>query len=276
MIGQKKLLNLFKYHIDSGIFPKCCIIYGDKLFGKLTLSKEISNMLKTGICIRECKAEDLRNIVELSKKVVTPTTFIIKDIDSSMSNQNVLLKILEEQPFNCYFILTASNYSAVLDTIKSRCQSFFMTTYTKDDLTEYFYLHYGSKYCDVIDTVTSICRSPVEIDLMMTYDVKDFMEYVNLVIDNIAEVSGANALKIGDRIALKSSDKSSDKYDLGLFFSAFSEVCLSRSYDNNADKNYLSALIITHSALSEVKISVLNKSMIFDSWVLEIRKEWMQ
>ncbi len=48
--------------------------------------------------------------------------FIINNIDNSMeSAQNKLLKVLEEPSRNVYLILTCTNTSLVLPTIKSRC-----------------------------------------------------------------------------------------------------------------------------------------------------------
>lgn len=48
--------------------------------------------------------------------------FIIKNIEKSMeASQNKLLKTLEEPSKDSYFILTTSNASLVLPTIKSRC-----------------------------------------------------------------------------------------------------------------------------------------------------------
>lgn len=58
--------------------------------------------------------------VQSDKKI-----FIIKNFDNSMeSAQNKLLKILEEPPKNVYMILTCSNVSLLLPTIRSRCNKY--------------------------------------------------------------------------------------------------------------------------------------------------------
>ena len=47
---------------------------------------------------------------------------------------NALLKILEEPPEKTLFILITSNYSKIIDTIKSRCQSIFFPKIPYDEL----------------------------------------------------------------------------------------------------------------------------------------------
>lgn len=73
------------------------------------------------------------------KKVV-----IIDDIDQlEQSSENVLLKRLEEPSDNLYFILLAENSNRVLQTIRSRCRTYYfkgLSIETKNDILRNVYL----------------------------------------------------------------------------------------------------------------------------------------
>ena len=92
------------------------------------------------------------------------------------------------------------------------------------------------------------------------------------VVDNIARVSGANAFKISNKIALRDE---TDKYDLRLFWKAFMTECFRRAESNIDDILYnMSAIDITSSKLRDLRIKGVNKQMLFDMWLLSIRECW--
>jgi DNA polymerase III delta prime subunit len=68
--------------------------------------------------------DDIKNISRFTRlKTTRPQVVLLERIDkSSIAAINALLKTLEEPQKNLYFILTASNYYAVPETIRSRCQ----------------------------------------------------------------------------------------------------------------------------------------------------------
>lgn len=64
---------------------------------------------------------------ELKKMLLTTPNYncayLLKNIDeASIDALNALLKLIEEPPFNTYFILTTRNSSRVIPTIISRCE----------------------------------------------------------------------------------------------------------------------------------------------------------
>ena len=97
----------------------------------------------------------------------------------------------------------------------------------------------------------------------MKYGVADFKDYVNTVIDNVAEVSLANAFKIADKIDLKENDET--KYNLNIFWKAFMQMCLEL-------KKY-KWVMITNKYISSLRISGINKSALFDMWIIDLTAE---
>ena len=133
------------------------------------------------------------------------------------------------------------------------------------------YLHTCHKQISEEDEafILEVATNIGEVQMLLNLDVPAFKEYVELVIDNISEVQMGNAFKIGEKIALKDDNK----YDLRLFWRAFSCLCVDRMVGEDALK-YAVAVAITGDALQQLSIKGINKDMLFSTWVLDIRSEW--
>ena len=179
----------------------------------------------------DVKIDTVREIITQAYKRITTMVYIIPDADS-MSNaaKNALLKVTEEPPNEAYFIMTLEDENNTLETIRSRATMFHMDRYTPDEIEEHFKQRFGVVWDREIDIIRELCSTPGDVETIMTYDATNFYDYVQLVVDNISEVSLANALKISEKIALKDE---SDKYDLKLFWRAFQSVCIDRAGDVN-------------------------------------------
>lgn len=278
MIGQIKLVEQLEGLVNEGKFPKFSILVGPQGCGKKTLAIQIANELAPVVYLAEdVKIETLRGIMENAyKPSVSPKVYILPDADTMSPNaKNSILKITEEPPKNAYFIMTVQNIDNVLDTIRSRAQTFQFLYYTAEELRE-FALTNCSMTNDEFRSIRSICEVPGDIIEICRYGCKSFIEYVEKVVDNIAEVSGANSFKIADKIAMKNEE---DKFGLQLFLKAFVDVCFNRVYNDGhliADKHkYLIGIHITSRYISQLRTTGINKQMVFDSWLLEIRNSWI-
>lgn len=269
MIGQKRIQNRISALIDNGAFPRFSIITGQYGCGKKTLAKQIAKQLKGFVVEVEPKIDGIREMIEQSYKVATLTMYVIADADTmSVAAKNALLKVTEEPPNNAYFIMTLQDSANTLDTIRSRGTIFQMDAYTPEEIM----LCVGTTTDrDTLNRFVQLCDTPYAVQLLKSYDAKQFSDYVTLVVDNIAEVSGVNAFKIADRINL--SDDAS-KYDLIVFWRAFSAECLKR-FKTNPIK-YARAIEITSGYMQDLRTSSLNRMYIFDMWLLDIRAEWMK
>lgn len=274
MIGQTKLIEQFKSMTDD--FPKFIILVGIKGSGKKTLAHEIYKMLSKKMIVDEYILEDIkvdtiRSMIGDAKKVINPTLYVIPDADKmSSAAKNSMLKITEEPPINAYFILTLENENNALGTIKSRGQLYKIKPYSPEIIHEYAKSR-GITSLEETEIVLDICETPGEVETLQKTGIIALYDYVAKVIDNIALVSGSNAFKIADKIALKDEE---DKYDLRLCWKAFMKVCSDR-LRTEKDVKYAYAIKVTSHYMQQLNIQGVNKSSTVDMWILDIRENWL-
>lgn len=260
MIGQCNLQSRINHLIEENSFPRFSIFVGPKGSGKKTLLLEMFE----GIYLEDNKVDSVRNMIELVYRVGN-RTFIMPDADT-MSNaaKNALLKVIEECPNDNYFIMTLEDENNTLETIRSRGTVFHMDRYTPDEIVEYAHVrHIPELRKDDVSIIKELCETPGDVDLMIKMGIEEFYDYVQLVVDNIAEVSLANAFKIPSKVALK---EDAEGYDLRLFWKAFMKVCF--------DVGKYNGIYTTAMYLQKLRVKGINRSMLMDNWVLEIRELW--
>lgn len=272
MIGQKNLLNNLEQIISAGTFPRFSILTGPKGCGKHTVSKWIAEKLGiTPYILPDVKVDTIRHAIEVSYKAVNPTLYMIYDADNmSVAAKNVLLKVTEEPPNNAYFIMTVENMDLVLDTIRSRATIYLLDNYSSVEIKEYAERNYKSTQ-DELDIIDELCEYPGDVDLLYESKPTDFYNYVKKVVENIAKVEGANAFKIADKLALK---QDAEGYDVKLFLRAFMAICVRCMKDEPLQ--YATGISITSKFINQLGIKGVSKSMLIDSWILDIRNHWMR
>lgn len=267
MIGQMKIKSDIESLIANNKFPRFVILVGNRGSGKKLMAEWIAKKLKAQFVLSETKAEDVREIVEQSYKNAIDVLYTLPDAQNMSSvGQNAMLKVTEEPPNKAYFIMTVENESQILNTLISRGTLFRMDNYSTNEIKEYA-IKYNTK-----DINFDMCETPGDVDLLMQNDPKEFNDYVSLVIGNIAEVSGSNSFKIGNKLNL--DGKSEDKFDLVLFWKAFMMKCLEEV--KKSPLKYASGVRITSRYLQDLRINGINKQMCFDNWLLDIRADWME
>lgn len=150
IIGQEKLKNFFKKELEHGNLSYGYILEGDKFMGKSYIARNIADEITIPIYINEVlpgedrkllQVEDIRALREDAysqtfsnqKKV-----YIIPNADAmTVSAQNAFLKVLEEPPQECVFILLAVNRQNLLETIRSRCTLVVLSRYSDKEISEY-------------------------------------------------------------------------------------------------------------------------------------------
>jgi replication-associated recombination protein RarA len=271
MIGQHHLKHQIDTLTTNNTFPRFSIIVGPEGSGKKLMSKHIATKLGAFHTLRGVGVDDVRDLIQEAYKVSAPIVYVVADADKmSPAAKNALLKVTEEPPKQAYIILTLTDLNNTINTIRSRGQVFYMDSYTVDNIDEYYKNMFPS-YADERHIITDLCVTPGEVELLMEMGPASFYEYVEKVVDNIAEVSGANSFKIAQKIAFKDTDE--DKYDLKLFWKAFMTICSSRLRED--PHRYAEGIKITSKYLQELRITGINKASTFDMWLLDIRKEWM-
>ena len=257
MIGQKNLLRVIDHQLEDDTFPRFSIIVGYRGSEKDKIGNHIAKHLKANcITLPDVKVETIRTIIQESYKVVSCTVYNIVNADTmSIQAQNALLKVTEEPPNKAYFVMTLEDEANTLPTIRSRGTIYHCDNYTQAELVNYAEEKYGVfKYC-------GICDTPGEIDLLHEMKEEEFYNYVEKVVNNISEVSGSNAFKIADKIKFKDTNEG---YDLILFWKIFQCIAM--------EKQEYERIKITSKYLALLRIKSLNRQMLFDKWILDIRR----
>lgn len=275
MIGQTELLNIINEQIDFDDFPRFSIVVGAEGSGKKTLSMSVAFALECQRVFIEPKVDAVREMIKNVYSVKTPTLYVIKDGNMSINAKNALLKVCEETPSNAYIMMLVSDINTVLDTLKSRAGVYYMQPYIEQEILEYADGKY--KTTKEVGIIADLCETPGDVDKLLDIGITEFYEYVEKVVNNIASVSSANAFKIANQIAFKDSD---DGYDVDLFLRAFKSVCgveMKRAVaDNDIESQmwYSAGIKVVSKALSQLSTSGINKSAVFDLFILDIRREW--
>lgn len=271
MIGQSTLQQRLNGLIMANKFPRFSILVGPRGSGKKTLAHKLAGDLQALTYDCDYKVDAVREMISNCYKIREVTCYIIANADDmSIAAKNALLKVTEESPNNAYFIMTLQDEANTIETIRSRGTIFHMDRYTPSEI--YQYAKENTNYTlhdDEWDIIKDICDTPGEVDMLGGYP-KEFYDYVQLVVDNIAEVSLANAFKISTKIALKSDSKG---YDLKLFWKAFLKVIIERRIEIGS--RAVNMMRITSKYLQRERIKGVNKQMLFDNWILEIRSLWI-
>ena len=268
MIGQRKIQRYLTDLIATDMLPRFCILTGERGSGKKLLCKWLAEQLRCPIMMCDSGVDSVREVIEHAYTITSPVLYVFADADNmSIGAKNALLKITEESPHNARFIMTLTDVENTLSTIRSRAFILHMDMYSDEEIIKYYHLTYGK---GDESTMQSYCTTLGDVDLLCSYNAKEFADYVVTVVDNIDKVSGSNSFKIGQRLDLGTDE---NKYDLALFWKAFRVECV-RRLDKHPFK-YGHGVSITCKYLDDLRLAGINKQMCFDNWLLDIRESWM-
>lgn len=277
MIGQTELRKFMEDLFLTKKFPRFAIIVGDVGSGKKTLVDYIYHFY-SGCTFKyqlpDIKVETVRKMVTDSYKIKEPTMYMIFDVDNmSIAAKNALLKITEEPPNDAYFVITVADLSTIPDTLISRATIFYMDRYTSEEIHKYATTKFKNELSyDALELCVNVCETPGEVDLLQAQDPIAFYDYVKLVIDYIDTASDANVFKLGNKIALKSG---ADGYDLRLFWKLFVLALIDETkleIDPIKILKNCTGSTITGKYLSQLGIRGINKQMLLDKWIIDMRE----
>lgn len=153
-IGYETLINNFRNRCMNKTLSHAHLIAGEDGIGKSKLANILAKLILNGqldreyvdiINYRSNKAsfgvDDVRNIIEeVSKKPFEgdkKVVIIHEGNKLTIQAQNALLKTIEEPPNGVHIIILCESLELILDTIKSRCETYKLTPLTKEELYEY-------------------------------------------------------------------------------------------------------------------------------------------
>ena len=197
MIGQRNLTSRLGALIRLKKLPRFIILVGEVGSGRRTVAKWLADEMSADFIEVDKSVEAVREVVEKCYMASGATVYFIADGDT-LSNpaKSALLKITEEPPKNAYFVMSTTDAENVLPTLVSRAFVYRMDSYSIADIAEFL----NDPKAD-LRAYANCCTNGREVNLVKQWG-KEFFDFVTLVIDNIADVSGSNALKMENRIIL--------------------------------------------------------------------------
>lgn len=221
------------------------------------------------------KVNDIREMIDNCYTTNLNILYYIPDGDNlTTQSQNALLKISEEPPMSSAVIISSEKFR-LLNTLKSRGVVYHINPPTKEELQLYTEEKINVSQKGYIDDIVSISTTFEDIDLITKYDVKEFLDFCNKVIDNIFTVSDTNSFKILHSLDLKGD--STDKYNIELFLKTIKEllcVKIQKEADKYLTNKYLDLYWYTNDTLNSVGNGV-NKQQLMDYWLMNVRRDWV-
>jgi DNA polymerase-3 subunit delta' len=275
MIGQEHLLAYAQKLIDSG-FPRFVILVGARGSGKTTLTRQLCEALHYKLVSVGNTVDEVRDVIANSYNNTEPIVYVLTDTDKmSVAAKNALLKVTEEPPQKAYFIQTVTDLSNSLPTLVSRACILKMDPYTYEQLRQYLETKYPQHQLSA-EQLQFICETatvPLEVDMLMSYDVQDFINFVNTTANHLHTVNSANAFKIENKLALK---KDEDKWDVVLFLQALN-IQLLALYYTTRHKPFYEAFKLVCDTIIQIKVkNSVNKQYCLDQLIIGIRKCWRE
>lgn len=132
VVGQTAVIAI-KNEIDNNSLGQCLLLCGPAGTGKTTVARIIANRLGAECYELDAASNNGIDFVRLMQEQATKRSmthdnkvFILDEVHG-FSNQawQAMLKLLEEPPANCYFILCTTETNKIPTTIMSRVQKFF-------------------------------------------------------------------------------------------------------------------------------------------------------
>lgn len=216
MVGQEKLLNKIST-LTLNTFPHTLLLEGLKGSGRHLLVTEICNKLKLDLIDLKSLGINEEAISFLNLSPI-PKICLLDLSTTSIKEQNVLLKFLEEPLPYCYIILLCEDSAQVISTILNRCQIWKLQPYTKKQLADFYeeftqyeeFTYSNDKIFDIADTPGDVVK------LTLNTDINSIVDLVDNILYNIGNANFSNVLVLVNKIRDFDSEKGVVDFDVFL------------------------------------------------------------
>lgn len=239
------ILNIDKsdFHlIETESHPQVQIIKGSGVSGQIKVDS----------------VRDINSNVNFSSLSGDKRVVIIQNCEKFNQNSaNALLKNLEEPKDDITYILTSTDSSAILSTIRSRCQIFTLTQPSVSECREYFKdekAEYLTRLIDIYDgnigLVKDYLNNPKRLEIL--HKAIQAQEYIN-------QQDQYSLAKL-----LFAFNKKKDEFSL--FLNDIEYICDKKLNENNV--NVLNAITISRNAMDRNA----NLALIMENFIISIKK----
>ena len=279
IVKNNKLLNSYIFHGIKGV-GKATFAYKltrfllnneikEKSFKSLNISKDknifknIMNLSHPDLFVIEPEAENKKINLEQLKllhSIVYKTTLeanykiiIIDSLDDFTSKQSfsILLKLLEDCPKNCIFLLISNSLSKIPNTIKSRCQKIYFRPISNEILKKWF------KNSELIDeknleTLINFCDGSLGRAINMINNSEYFKIYSTIKI-LISDFKNITKDKVDKFFSLFNKNVYLEDFLLIIQINIMQNIKQLLANDKNINKEYLAMYISLFFEINERK-----------------------
>ena len=251
MIGQKNLIEQFNTFTFETL-PTTMLLVGEKGCGKHTLM----GMLSAKFSIDFENISDKLTYEKIVDLFLNPLPkFYVIDKDMSISEQNSLLKFIEEPPKTAKVFILCENENSLLETIVGRCQKFYFEEYSEDELLNF----------TTNKELISYFKTPGQL-LSFSNDNMWVFDLCKTILTKIDLASIPNVLTLSNKFNFGKDDT---KFDIGVFMKLLVKTCYDFSIkDNKYTYVYLTIL----NWLNKMKIPNVDKQKIFELCLFDIKQ----
>lgn len=269
MIGQEALVRVFDKMHEEGM-PPLVMLVGESGMGKKTFIKEFARRTNMQCIMVGKTIKELKQIVIEARKMSGDVLYVIPDV-AALHHQSiaVLLKLTEEPPSGSHFVMLAQYEEQVPATILSRARVERMNPYSAKELRAIGMDYYkGEKK---VDLAVELVQTPGDIKKALETDLSRLDAYVEKVIQRLEEVQPANAFKTSTELAFTDKDTGWDV----LMFMRMLRLAYTRKMLDDRGKDittWKKRITITSRTIQRLERSTVSRRMIYDEWVLKIRR----
>lgn len=261
-IGYKDLIINFNKRCLSGTLSHAHLICGEDGIGKSVLAVNLAKLILNGDLDREYvdiinyrteKAsfgvDDVRNIIEeVQKKPFegNKKVIIIREGNKlTIQAQNALLKTIEEPPTGVYIIILCESLELILDTIKSRCETYKLTPLSKEELYEYVEIKgYNKNDPEVRSAISFSAGVPGRIDRYLNDD--KLKELRNKIVELLIKITKNDPQLLLEQEESLISYKGDKEEVLSIISDFIRDIMIHKEIENES-------LIINGDKLNEIK-----------------------
>lgn len=257
--------------------PNFIIIEGSQGSGRKYLARYICERFEADLVVMENKVDDIRDIISDSQLLNFDRVYIVDGSSMSIGAKNTLLKVTEEPPANCHIVLTVNTMQQTLPTLVSRAQTLTMAPYTTEDYFEYLESSKHVEDTDMFNEYLKLINSFGMLHTLVRNDISLYYTKVTNFLDNIWNVTFANALNITDWLKLKKKDEEDEeKLDPILFVNCvlnmFHADCLLQQENSTWDilqqnKQFIQS---TSKCLNYLNQKGRSKEITLNTWLEEV------
>lgn len=255
VVGLKGIQDwVTSYTFSPTTFPKSLILEGDMGSGRHLVANLINqNLSLSNEPVMEITDDISSDLIDGIYTSTTPVVYFIDGSKLSVSNQQKILKLIEEPPLYAYMIISCKNRFQLSETIRNRCIIKSMDTYSAEELG-----FFGG-----IDIL--IANTPGKQILWKNEDIPTIRNICKNIFEYIKTVNYPNLLSISGKFKYGEKDSG---HDFNLFLSLLKEEC-KEAYKRGIIP--FEVVSRTASFMSDCSISNLNRKNLLELYLTDIR-----